>query len=128
MIDEKVVITNDKAIGKGKDTEADRSLTEGPYVKIESVEQLKELAEAAERTHSTFLEYITSKMTDVRAAEIKGLRVDQGYTWRAVAKETHEAWGDDAGWEPPSNQLAGMALCEAAAKRLGENYMEEPWN
>lgn len=50
--------------------------------------------------------------------------VEQG-TWRYVAAQAHKKWGD---WSPPSNQIVGMELCEAAAKHFGEDYMQPPWN
>ncbi|GAJ18768.1 unnamed protein product, partial [marine sediment metagenome] len=30
-------------------------------------------------------------------------------------------------WEPPSNQVMGMAIVVKAAQLFGENFREEPW-
>lgn len=69
-------------------------------------------------------------MTAEQAAFVRRLRLDDGdglgYSWRAVAETCHLEW--QGTWEPPSNQLVGMAICKRAAELHGENYMEEPWN
>jgi hypothetical protein len=93
-------------------------------VPITSVDQLKALAKRAGEVHDGFLEEAMGIMTRERAEFVRRLRVDEDYTWRAVARECSEAW--DTNWG--SNQLAGMALCDIAAKVFGEDYMEEPWN
>lgn len=93
-------------------------------VPITSVDQLKALAKRAGEVHDGFLEEAMGIMTRERAEFVRRLRVDEDYTWRAVARECSEAWGTNWG----SNQLAGMALCDIAAKVFGEDYMEEPWN
>jgi hypothetical protein len=31
-------------------------------------------------------------------------------------------------WDPPDNQIWGMALCEIAAQAHGEDYRKAPWN
>jgi death-on-curing protein len=72
--------------------------------------------------------HIRARMTRARAESIRRLRVDESYSWRAVAAECHEQWVDDASWEPPSNQLAGMELCEAAAEYFDEHFLTAPWN
>jgi len=71
---------------------------------------------------------ISRSMTPDRAREIRRLRVEERLSWRGVARATADAWGREAIWEPRSNQLAGMILCEAAARLLGEDYLEDPWN
>ncbi|MDE2096386.1 MAG: hypothetical protein KGL39_04005 [Patescibacteria group bacterium] len=75
-----------------------------------------------------FKSEIRERMTAERAYRIRELRVTEGYSWRALASQSADDWGDDATWEPKSNQLAGMALCEIAAASMGEDYMQEPWN
>lgn len=90
--------------------------------------QLEALAKAAKETHEQFLKEISERMTTQRAEQIRKWRVDEEYSWRAVADAAFIDWKKDACWQPPSNQIAGMALCEEAAKLLQENYMEEPWN
>gem|GEM_PF-60879 len=71
---------------------------------------------------------IRARMTLRRAALIRKWRVDEGYSWRTVAAECYEHWADDACWDPPSNQLAGMELCETAAELVGEHFLAPPWN
>jgi hypothetical protein len=50
-----------------------------------------------------------------------------GWSYRRIAGCTYLEWGRDGNWQPITNQLAGVALCEAAAELLGENYQEYPW-
>ena len=70
-----------------------------------------------------------ARMTPERAAAIRALRTsEEGCSWRGIAEECHHSWGSDASWDPPSNQIAGMELCEAAAALLGEHYLSAPWN
>ncbi len=95
---------------------------------IETVEQLQALAEAAQSTFSGFQVAVLDVMTPERAAFVRRLRVGEDYSWRAVADRCHEEWDARDGWSPPSNQLMGMALCEAAALAHGEDYWEAPWN
>ncbi|MGW4276586.1 hypothetical protein ACWEGQ_30545 [Streptomyces seoulensis] len=65
-------------------------------------------------------EAVTSEM----AVRIRAWRVDGEYSWRAVAQAASELWGTGRG----GNQLYGEALCVAAARALGENPYQEPWN
>jgi hypothetical protein len=65
-------------------------------------------------------------ITPERAAWVRRLRVDESYSWRAVAHACHEAW--QGGWEPPSNQIMGISICESAARHFGEDAWEAPWN
>lgn len=64
------------------------------------------------------------EMTRERAARVRALRVDTGLTWRGVAGVLSEEWGGDWG----GSQIAGEDLCEQAARALGEDYRDEPWN
>jgi hypothetical protein len=53
---------------------------------------------------------------------IVDLRERRGFTWRALAEEVHSQLGAGRveGWDRlPSNQLAGIALCDAASRILG---------
>ena len=81
------------------------------------------LARAAERLHAEFLGLATRLMTQERARQVRRLRQQLSYSWRAIASATYDEWGmrdlPDA-WAPPSNQIMGMAICEAAASLLGE--------
>jgi hypothetical protein len=65
-----------------------------------------------------------SDLTREQVAQIRAWRVDQGMTWRAVARAATDAWGSPHG----SNQLYGEDLCIAAATALGEDPTKEPWN
>jgi hypothetical protein len=58
------------------------------------------------------------------AAQIRAWRVDEEYTWRAVAAAATDRWGSDFG----SNQLYGEDLCLVAAQMLGEDAGKAPWN
>lgn len=112
-----------------KITDADKSLFTGPFVAIDTPEQLKAICEAAKNTFDVFDVEIAGRMTTDRAARIRQLRVDEGCTWRAVAEQSFEDWGEDATWQPSSNQLVGMALCKTAAAIFGEDYYDEgTWN
>lgn len=58
---------------------------------------------------------------------IKVLRTgDGGMSWRELAKRMHEIAG--GGWSPPNHQIIGVELCRIAARVLGENHMDTPWN
>jgi hypothetical protein len=100
-------------------------------IPITSGEQLRALAEAAKARHDGFLTLAAELMTAERTAFVRRLRVDDGYSWRAVATACYDEWigeREHDEWYPPSNQLMGMALCEAAATAYGEDHMSEPWN
>ncbi|MFF8616409.1 hypothetical protein [Streptomyces sp. NPDC015350] len=72
-------------------------------------------------THSTV---DPTTITPEMAAQIRSWRVDQDFTWRAVARAASERWGSERG----GNQLYGEELCVAAAKVLGEDPCREPWS
>lgn len=114
-------ITSDRKIGSG---EIDQ-FTKGAFVEV-SVEQLKEFGLLAAARKAEFDVVAKKLMTDERAAYIKTLR--EHCSWRVVAANAYEEWScTDDDWFPRNNQLAGMALCEAAAARLGEDYLKGPW-
>lgn len=64
------------------------------------------------------------QLTDEMARQVRIWRVDKGETWRGVAGRADHLWDTDSG----SNQLFGRDLCEEAARLLGEDPNEEPWN
>jgi len=114
---------------------ADRSIIESAatgegLIEITSVEQLMELAQMAGERFKGFQAMVLALMEKEHAEFVRKLRVDEGYSWRAVADTCYIEWGGDAfeEWDPPSNQLMGMALCEHAAEFFDEHYMKEPWN
>jgi hypothetical protein len=90
-----------------------------------SREELIELAQRAAERKLEFDVVAVAGMTMERATRIRDLRKTR--SWRAIAGATHKEWGPDAMWEPETNQLAGMALCEAAAAMLGEDPERLPW-
>lgn len=126
-----VLVTEDKSIHKGAilssvDKEILESVKTGEgMIAIESVEQLQEMAKQAAERFEEFKE-LCSPMTFAQAKAVRKLRVENGFSWRAVAEACHRLdWGK---WSPPSNQIMGMALCERAARFFGENYEEVSWN
>lgn len=130
--DEKTtIVTGDDKIKNGKVADADIEMLrqaqsgDGLYV-IETPEDFERLCKAAEETYKSFEEQIAD-MTQKEAAEVRRVRVDEGYSWRAVAQHFNDL-GDFGAFIPPSNQLAGLALCEKAAQMFGEHYMKPPWN
>ena len=91
-----------------------------------SVSEFKAMAASAEATYDAFLK-LASGMTDRAADFVRRARVEKHFSWRAVARAFHDRKGGL--WiVPASNQLAGIALCQVAAERLGENPWREPWN
>ncbi|QXE34610.1 hypothetical protein KQY30_10280 [Streptomyces sp. GMY02] len=63
-------------------------------------------------------------ITPEMAVQIRTWRVDEEFSWRAVAQAASDLWSSQWG----SNQLFGEDLCVAAAKMLGEDPHQEPWN
>ena len=86
---------------------------------------LSDLIEMAKETR-TYFEELMATVTPEQAAFVRHLRVDLGYSWRAVAATCHLEWRGT--WEPPSNQIMGMILCERAALVFGEDPNAPPWN
>ena len=107
-----------KAAGKGtKEAQAEvsRLITLKPA-------DLTALADAGDKTYERFRQHIP--VTRENAKFVRQLRVDRDCSWRSVARYYSLVW--DAPWG--GNQLAGMVICEKAAKLLGEDFMEPPWN
>jgi hypothetical protein len=91
-------------------------------------DQLLEFATKADDRLKEFTQ-LAQGMTLKQAAVVRKVRVDRRMTWRAVARTFHKlGWPNLRGWDPPSNQLMGMALCEKAAQFFQECYREPPWN
>ena len=85
-------------------------------------EQLTVMADGANKTHQLFDRHI--HLDTPRAKVVRHLRVTQGFSWRAVARRCALLWEGPWG----SNQIAGMTLCQKAARLLGEDFLKEPWN
>ena len=58
-----------------------------------------------------------------RAAFIRQLRVEEDYSYRAVAEACTSSWG----LEGNDNQIVGMNLCAIAAEYFDEDWDKEPW-
>ncbi len=92
-----------------------------------TIEQIVELAAQADDRMREFDQGFELFMRAEVAKPIRIWRVNEHYSWRAIAREVYGTaiW---CRWSPPSNQIAGMSLCKIAAKLLGEDYTKEPWN
>ncbi len=84
--------------------------------------ELTKLGEAADQTTALFRVHI--QLTKSEAVQVRQLRVELDYSWRAIARFYSVIWGGLWG----GNQLAGMVICQKAALMLGEDFMKEPWN
>lgn len=127
--EEKPIIVSDDTGSKLH--QADKALIESAktgegLIEIKSADALMELAQAAHETFQFYRKEVNKIISPERAEIIRDLRINQDCSWRMVAAECHALF--QGTWEPESNQLAGMALCEAAAEHFGENYMDEKWN
>jgi hypothetical protein len=87
---------------------------------------VEELGHAAAQRMAVFSAQIALGMTAGRARYVRRLRCEEKASWRKVARQFYLLYGGD--WEPMSNQLAGMALCQAAAAHFGESPRAAPWN
>ena len=95
-----------------------------------SKEQFINLGDMANEHYKDFKQQFAG-MPRYIAEIVRAWRVDEHYTWRRIA----HAAADNMSfrlifkkWYPPSNQLVGMALCDRAARVLGEDFSKEPWN
>lgn len=134
--DKPVFVTNDSLIHeKQKLDQTDLAILEeaksGGGIVIKSAEQFKALAKGLTAAFNGCIEFCRQNMTREQAEHIRNLRVNEGYSWRAVARICHslEWWPKSEYWDRvPSAQPMGMALCKVAAGFFGEDYMIEPWN
>lgn len=110
----------DKAIAEGKGNDAGQA--EVSRLRKLSPAELTSLADAGNKTYQLFRREI--EVNELGANRIRYLRVDRGYSWRAIARHcSHNLKATFGG-----NQLAGMAICEKAAKICGEDFLQPPWN
>jgi hypothetical protein len=58
-----------------------------------------------------------------RAEFVRRLRVEAGYSYRAVAEECENTWGI----EGIGSQIVGMNFCAVAAEYFDEDWGKEPW-
>lgn len=97
------------------------------YMKV-GPEDLGELAAAGNETMHVFQIQAVALVSGMRRARwISDLRCGKRYSWRAVAAECYRTWLARS-WTPSNNQLMGIALCERAAKLLGDDPHVMPWN
>lgn len=95
---------------------------------IKSKAQFMGMGHAAEKTSKQFSK-MTQRMTRSQAEYIRKLRIEQGYTWRLIARAcAYQNWQGWKRWAPISNQLMGMALCDRAARMFNEDFRAKPWN
>lgn len=95
-------------------------------MEMPSQEEMKTAAESWRARYAALLAEVTAKMTPERAQFIRQMRVEYSYSWRKIAHDARDRFSGT--WLPLSSQLAGMALCEAAAKTFGESSGDETWN
>ncbi len=89
--------------------------------------EVSTLGKIATETYEDFATQARRLVTKKRAEIIRELRCTKHYSWRLVAQTCYQSWlGAD--WSPPANQIMGTALCEQAARVLGEDPHQEPWN
>ncbi len=84
--------------------------------------QLTVMADGADKTWAAYHEFIP--VTRVVATRVRQLRVEQDYSWRAIARYCSRVWL--APWG--ADQIAGMVICEKAATLLTEDFLQPPWN
>ena len=110
----------DQAIDAGEGTK--EAQAEVSRLRTLSPRELSALADAGNKTYEYFHQQI--EVNKEGANLIRQLRVDKEYSWRAVARFCSRMMNGPWG----GNQLAGMAVCEKAAKLLGEDFLKPPWN
>jgi hypothetical protein len=127
-------VTDDREIHrKGKldptDVEILESAKSNEGLTTIGVEELKELCRVAGERFEAYRFFLREHMTREQAEFVRKLRVDEGYSWRAVARACYnQRWPGWLKWDPPSNQIMGMSLCERAAEIHSEDYQKPPWN
>jgi hypothetical protein len=116
-------------IGDSKISSAERDflLREPSGNTVLSSEEVLEMARRANETHELFYRWIKPRMNVQRARRVQQMRCSDGWSYRTIAGLSYLEWGADGTWAPLNNQLAGMALCEAAAELLGEDVQSWPW-
>ena len=95
--------------------------------------EITELAEQADERFTIYDRYVELVMTKDQAIQVRVWRINEHFTWRAVARAAFgmvisDRWQKWRLWDSPSYQLMGMALCHRAAELHDQNYRKEPWN
>src|SRR6185369_16036522 len=117
------LLTTDHNIQSDSNSFLDRQLLnispgDQGLIQITSIEQLKEMAKQAHETYRAFDLLIRPLMNKDRALLVKDLYQKEKYSYRALAIRCWTVWNGT--WHPPSNQLAGMKICEIASEILKE--------
>lgn len=113
----------DKALKEGGASPAnEQAVAELMRMRKLSPETLAVMEGMAGKTYEHFKQTIIVKPEVVKL--IRTLRVERDYSWRSVARFCATVWG--ASWG--GNQIAGMVICEKAARMSGENFLQPPWN
>ena len=110
----------DKAVAEGGGTK--EAQAEVSRLRKLSPADLTALADAGNKTYELFRQKL--EVNELEAESIRYLRVDKEYSWRAIARYCSRILKAPFG----GNQLAGMVICEKAAKVLGEDFLQPPWN
>lgn len=110
----------DKGLAEGKGTKEAR--VEVSRLRSLSAAELSAMIDAVNKTYQLFQQKL--EVNELGAKMIRILRVDKEYSWRAIARHCSRALKVPFG----GNQLAGMVICDKAAKALGENFLKPPWN
>lgn len=111
-----------------------KDMSKGEGIPITSVEQLQALARAAAEVYENAKFRLRKIIRQEHAEEARRIRIDEEFSWRAVAQYCYDHWHKpcdcegNCWWHPTSNQIIGMAICEIAAEFFNEDYMEAPWS
>jgi hypothetical protein len=92
-------------------------MAKGEYTVL-TPETLQQLREQGQQKYALYKSMIRSMMKLTRAEFARDLRKNQKMSWRAIAARCWTEW--QGTWAPPTNQLAGMAICEIASEILDE--------
>jgi hypothetical protein len=107
---------------KAEENAAPEAVAEVSRLLTLSPQDLTVLGDASNKTSELFSEKIN--VDEAAAKMIRILRVKKEYSWRAIARHCSDFMNASFG----GNQIAGMVICEKAAKALGEDFLEPPWN
>jgi hypothetical protein len=95
----------------------DKSFATGNLVTL-TPEMAKDLALQGKQKYDGYLKSLRLSMNAQKALQVKDLRMNKQVSWRGIAAWCFVHWNGN--WYPPTNQLAGMAICEVASEILNE--------
>lgn len=101
--------------------------------KIVTIDDIVGFSMRANEALDFFYDGVKLMMNERQAKLVRNWRVNGHYTWRLVSRTAFamvvsRQWPKWAPWDPPANQLMGMAICRRGAGLLGQNFTEPPWN